>query len=375
MRRHAGYPLCVAAVLLALAGCSTEQRSAAPQPPAIRGLSLETVRQVEEADSLEVSGTVRSRTSAQVSARIPGTVSMLSVSEGDRVRAGQLLGMLESREQAAQAVGAVAALDEAQRALDEARARRTLADATFERFTKLYEEQALTRQEFETRQTERELAHQAVARAEARLRQSREQAAAAGAVADYRRLVAPISGIVTARQVSLGATVFPGQPLLVIDDEAAYRLELAIPESQSRSIRVGSRVTMAFDALGTTAEGRISEIVPAGDPASRTVLARVPLRHDAVRSGMFGRGSVVLSTTTPIISLPRTAVFERGSLTGVWVVEKDDLLRMRLVKTGRIRNDRIEILAGLATGERIVATGLAKVVEGGRFIPSSGGTP
>lgn len=374
MSRHAGC-LLLAAALLTLAGCGNDRRRVPPPPPVVQGLTLAVVHHRNEPDTLEVSGTVRSRTSAQVSARIPGTVGMLSVSEGDRVRSGQLLGRLESLEQTARAVGASAALDDARSALDEALARQKLADVTFERFQKLHEEQALTRQEFETRRTERELAHKAVARAEARLRQSRELAAAADAVADHRLIVAPISGIVTARQVSLGATVFPGQPLLVIDDEHTYRLELAIPESRAGAVRIGSRVTMAFDALGTQVTGTISEIVPAADPAGRTVTARVPLRLAGVRSGMFGRGSVALATATPVISVPRNAVVERGSLTSVWVAGDDDILRMRLVKTGRIRGERIEILTGLADGERIVTAGSERALEGARITPSPGGTP
>ncbi|MBV5337029.1 MAG: biotin/lipoyl-binding protein, partial [Deltaproteobacteria bacterium] len=73
---------------------------------------------------LDSVGTVRARTSALVSARIPGTVSILHVREGDRVRKGQLLGQLESQENLAQATGAVAAIDEAKRGLEEAQARR-----------------------------------------------------------------------------------------------------------------------------------------------------------------------------------------------------------------------------------------------------------
>jgi RND family efflux transporter, MFP subunit len=324
-------------------------------------------------ETLDVVGTVRARTSALVSARISGTVSVLHVREGDRVRKGQLLGQLDSKENLAQATGAVAAIDEAKRGLEEAQARQKLADSTFGRFKRLYDEQALTRQEFDTRQTERELAHQAVARAEARLRQTQEASRAAGAMADYTKIVAPISGIIVAKQADLGSTVFPGQPLMTIDDEGSYQLELAIPESQVRAVHAGTPVQVQIDATGSSFSTRVTEVVPSSDPASRTYTAKVAVPQKGVRSGMFGRGSIALGSSVKGVRVPRSAVFERGALTAVWSVGTDEVIRMRLVKTGRIAGDSIEILSGLSDGDRIVTAGMEKAIDGARLQTAPGG--
>lgn len=360
---------------LALGGCGDKTKAAAPQPQLISGLTLATVAPADLPETLDVVGTVRARTSALVSARIPGTVSVLRAREGDRVTKGQLLGQLDSQENVAQAVGALAAVDEAKRGLEEAQARKKLADATFVRFKKLYDEQALTRHEFETRQTEQELAHQAVARAEARLRQVQESGRAAGAVADYTRIVAPISGVIVAKQADLGATVFPGQPLFTIDDEGSYQLELSVPESHAQAMRPGMQVQVTIDALGKALNSKISEVVPASDPSSRTFIAKVALPAQGVRSGMFGRGSIRLDGTVKGILAPRPAVFERGALTAVWAVDSNDIVRMRLVKTGRLFGERVEIISGLTAGDRIVVAGMEKAVDGGRIEPASGGKP
>lgn len=360
---------------LTLSGCSDTGVQAPSAPPVVTGLTLTTITVQELPETLDVVGTVRARTSALVSARIPGTVSLLQAREGDRVRKGQLLGQLDSHENVAYATGAVAAIDEAKRGLEEAQARQKLADATFSRFKVLYDEQALTRQEFETRQTERDLARQAVARAEARLRQTQEAARAAGTVADFTRIIAPISGIIVAKQADLGATVFPGQPLFTIEDEAGYQLELAIPESHLRSVKTGTAVQIAIDAVGSSFTGRISEVVPASDPGSRTFLAKVSTPGHGIRSGMFGRGSIALDSRVKGVKVPKTVVFERGALTAVWAVGGDDMVRMRLVKTGRVTGDQIEILSGLQDGDRVVTAGLDKAVDGARLQQPTGGKP
>lgn len=368
-RSTAGSLLFAAIIALSLNGCSSESghKASTPVQPLVSGLTVTTLMAETLPETLDVVGTVSARTSAMVSARIPGTVSVLHVREGDRVRKGQLLGQLDSQENMALATGAIAAVDEAKRGLEEAQARHKLTEATFARFKKLYDEQALTRQEFDTRQTELELAQQGVARAQSRLRQVQEAARAAGAVADYTRIVAPISGVVVAKQINLGATVFPGQPLITIDDEGSYQLELAVPESRLRDVRTGTAVQVTIDATGSQFAARVTEVVPTSDPASRTFVAKVPVVQRGVRSGMFGRGSIALGTSVKGIRVPGAAVFERGALTAVWVVGSDDVVRMRLVKTGRTQGNQVEILSGLTAGDRIVTAGMEKAVDGAKL--------
>lgn len=291
---------------------------------------------------------------------------MLKVREGERVRKGQLLARLDAQESGATGAAAVAGSEEAQRALDEALARKRLADVTFDRYQRLYKEQAVTRQEFDTKQTEQEVAVQGVARAQARYRQAREGARAASRMADYANIVAPISGIVTVKQVDLGSTVFPAQPLMTIDDEGSYLLELALPESLATQVKVQAPVQVTLDALSATFSARIAEIVPSSDPQSRTFIAKVPLDRKGVTPGMFGRASISLGSTANGILIPEHAVMVRGALTLVWVVDQGTIARMRLVKTGKIVGGKVEILSGLSDGERVVVSGAEKVGEGAR---------
>jgi membrane fusion protein, multidrug efflux system len=351
------------------AGCSKKHDAAKAEnaPVAVvKGVSLETVKIVAVPELLDVVGSVRARTSAVVSTRIPGSISVLRVREGDRVRKGQLLAQLDAQENQAAAAVATAAIDEAHRGVDEAMSRKKLADTTFDRYQNLFKEQAVSRQEFDVRQTEKDMAAQGVARAESRLKQAQEGAKASTTMSDYTRIIAPISGIIASKQADLGATVFPGQPLMTIEDDGSFQLELALPESVATKVKPGTSLQVTLDALGSSFAARIAEIVPTADPASRTFVAKIALNQKGLKSGMFGRGAISLGTSVNGITVPKKAVIDHGALTSVWALDKENIARMRIVKVGRESGERVEILSGLSEGDRVVVTGALKVTEGAR---------
>ena len=362
--------LLILAAVISLAGCGGKKHDAAQKAtaavPVVSGAATETIKSASIPETLDVVGTVRARTSALVSTRIPGVISQMKVREGDRVKKGQLLAILDAPENQATAAMATAGIEEAQRGLDEARSRKKLAETTFERYQKLFNEQAVSRQEFDVKQTDKDLAVQGVARSEARLSQAREGSRAASTMAGYTRIIAPISGIITSKQADLGASVFPAQPLLTIEDEGSYLLELAIPESMASKVLPGASVQVTLDAAGLTFAAKIAEIVPSADPASRTFTAKINLSQKGLKSGMFGRASLTLGTSVNGLLLARKAVVERGALTSVWTLGTDNIARMRLVKTGKTVGDKVEILSGLSDGERVVVSGAEKVTEGSK---------
>lgn len=353
-------------ILTMVSGCGGK----APEGPpggataAIRGVTLETMREEVVTDRIEAVGTVKARNSAVIAARIAGTVTTLLVREGDRVSRGKLLLTIEAAEGSAGAAGAQAAVEEAKRSLDEARARKRLADATFERYRNLFQEQAVTRQEFEGKEMEKEVAGQGAARAEARLARAREEARSAGAVAGYSRVTAPLAGIVTSKAAEAGMTVFPGTPLVTLEEEGHYRLEASLPESLMGRAKPGDAVSVAIDGIGAL-DGKVAEVVPAADPASRTITVKIDINAKGLRSGIFGRAYFPGSTRQGLL-VSKSAVVERGALTSVWVVGKDNVARMRLVKAGQKVGERVEIVSGLTDGERVIVNGVDKVVDGAR---------
>ncbi|GFO67327.1 RND transporter [Geomonas limicola] len=356
----------LALILLAALGCSKSNPEAAQQkaPVLVRGATVAALAQEQIPELQEAVGTVRARNSAVVAARLSGTVSAVQVREGERVPKGKVLVTIEAAESGAAAAGAQAAVEEAQRGVDEARSRKRLAEATFERYRKLYAEQALTRQEFEERQMEQEVAQQGLARAEARLRQTRESARAAGTVAGYGKVTSPIAGVVVAKPVEAGQTVFPGTPLITVEGDGGYRLEVAAAEGLLGKVKPGDQVTL--DLEGAPAAGRVSEIVPLVDPASRTFLVKIDLSGKALRAGAYGK-AYFRTGSRQGIAVPAKAVVERGALTSVWVVGQGGIARLRLVKLGKTIGGKVEVLSGLNAGERIVVAGAEQVSDGARL--------
>jgi len=347
-----GTVLLLAALLAAsVSGCSDKSNEGQESHALVTGLTLEKTVLVSVPEQFEASGTVKAKNAAQLAARISGTVSEIHAREGDRVQRGSLLVTLAALESTAGATGAA-------HAVEEALARKKLADVTYERFARLYREQAVTEQELDTRRAERDMADQSLAR-------TREAARAAAAVAGYTRITAPMSGVVTARMVDPGSTVFPGMPIMTIEEEGRYRLELAVPESLQGKLALGTSVPVFLDGGNGNSTGTVVEIVPRVDPVSRTFTVKLDIPAKGMHSGQFGRALLPVAEKQGLL-VPKKAVLERGQLTFVWVVDDGGIARMRLVKPGTVTADRIEILAGLSAGERIVVGGMEKVTDGAR---------
>lgn len=368
MRSAIGICLFSAGVLAGASGCGEKVKTGggAETQPVVTGVSVQSIGVAAIPEQIEAVGTVKARNSSVIAARLPATVSAIYVREGEWVPKGKLLATLEATEVAAGAAGARASVDEAKRGLEDAQARKKLAEVTFERYQKLYQEQAVTQQEFDVRKTEKDVAQQGVAGAEARLAQARQGAKSAGSMAGYLRITAPFAGVVTGKQAEVGMTVFPGMPLLTVEEQGNFRLEVAAPESLLGKVKPGDGVQVAIDGGGAAVTGRVAEVVPAVDPASRTFTVKVDISGSGVRSGSYGRALFPVGMRRGLL-VPKSAVVERGALTSVWVVDKDNVARMRLVKVGQALDSRVEVLAGLSAGERIVTAGMERVVDGAKI--------
>src|SRR5262249_31444373 len=155
---------------------------------------------------------------------------------------------------------------------------------------------------------------------------------------------------------SAGDTVMPGQPLLVLEAPGALRFEARVPETAVDRVALGASVPVRLDGLDRDLEGTVAEIQPSSDDATRTRLAKIELpATPGPRPGRFGR-LLLASGASLAVSVPVEAVVRHGQLEVVFVVDSG-VARLRLVRSGRERDGRLEIAAGLSGDERIVRSG------------------
>ena len=195
-------------------------------------------------------------------------------------------------------------------------------------------------------------------------RQAKADVAVAEVQVGYARVISPINGVVITKHAEVGSLAAPGTPLLTIED-SNYRLEAAVEESQLRNIRLGASAIVTIDALGAEEmSGRVVEIVPVADPASRSYTVKIDIPGKSLlRSGLFGKARFV-SGDRQILAIPNKAIVQRGQLSYVYVVDASGIARMRLITLGKQSGDRVEVLSGLSNGERIVSDGASLNREG-----------
>jgi len=379
---HSGYLVVLSALTIG-GGCSAHaERSAADGPPLTVSIVQAAVTDLPE--SFESGGVVRSRLTASIASRVMAPVATVHVRAGDRVRRGAPLVSLDSRELAAgtaQAKAAwTAAIDNALAAESDIRASESavrLARVTHDRIKTLYDTRSATAQELDQ-------AVAALAGAEAQLAGGQSRASAASAArsaaeasvraADvalsYAVLAAPFDGVVAERLVDPGSMAMPGAPLVVVEDPSAFRLDVQLDEVRAARIAVGQAVDVRVDGSGSGwAPARIME-VGRMDPASHNFLVKIDLTgHGALRSGAFVRARFS-GPARSALTVPETALVRRGQLTFVFAIGQDGAARLRPIVAGVPARDRVEVLAGLKTGDLLVSSPPSSLTDGTRVTGS-----
>jgi multidrug efflux pump subunit AcrA (membrane-fusion protein) len=376
--------------------CAKKQQTSTPAT-IVQGVKVNVAKTTSVDDFYEAVGTVRARNSSVIAARIMGNIIKLHVREGDRVHAGQSLVEIENREAGTQIAKAQAGVRESTEALDEVRrniraaesakagaqANQKLARSTFNRYQTLFQRQSVSPQEFDEVRTKLEIATAESERADrmlqaarskqdqmlARIDRANADVSGARIYAGYSRLVSPINGVVVSKQADVGTMAMPGTPLLTIENDSSYELELAVEESQLSKIHLHDQARVEIEAVGAKElTCSVVEIVPAADPNSRSYTVKVALPNIAgaqLRSGLYGKARFI-SGQRQALAIPQKAVTQRGQLTSVFVVDQSGVARMRLIKTGKSFGDSIEVLSGLMDGEQIVVDAPSWLQDGVR---------
>jgi len=342
--------------MLLAAGCNDEKKVEAVTTETVGALPTVTVERATLPSYYEAVGTVRPAQSAQLASQVMGSLIRVNVREGDRVSRGQVLAVVDDSQTRASVERASAGQSAAQQEIAAAEANYALAESTQKRYQTLYEKKSVSPHEFDEVNSRLQAAR---ARLEA-ARAGRAGADAAFAQArtsqGFTQVRAPFAGIVTAKLSETGNLAAPGTPLFVIEDTSSFRLEATVDEGGISAVRLGQSVPVMLDAIGNQPiTGKVAQILPAADPASRTFVVKIQLpKGPAVRSGLFGRARFPVGSREGL-RVPSTAIVARGSMQAVYVLGSDQIASLRYVTLGQPEGNSIEVLSGLDTGERIVS--------------------
>jgi RND family efflux transporter MFP subunit len=237
----------------------------------------------------------------------------------------------------------------------------------------LHEKDSATRAELDEATAVLAAAEARVAGAAARVAEAEQGIAAAKAAeeaatvgASYTVLAAPFDGVVSARFADPGSLAGPGVALLAIDDASGYRLEARIDESHARLAVPGAEAEVRIDrdAADTWQRARITEVA-AVDPSRHSFLVKLSLPDGIadVSSGQFGRVRLE-GPPRRVLSVPAATVVRRGQLAFTFALVSNGAARLRMVSVGDANADRIEILAGLVDGDRVVVGPSAGLQDG-----------
>jgi len=337
----------------ALAACG---ESPPPSPPAQASPAPKTaaaeIRDIALTTSAEaVIEAVRQST---VSAQIAGRIVDLRFDVGDYVKKGQVIARIDERAVTQAEAASVAQVSEAQAALANARAQ-------YERSKQLLEQRFISQAALDS-------AEAAYKAAQARVTALLAGAGAAATERSFATLVAPYSGVVSARHVELGEMASPGRPIMTGFDPSTLRVVATVPQAQVAAIRAGGKARIEVPSAGRWIEVKAMTIVPAADPRTHTTQIRLELPEDVrgIYPGVYARAHFVVGTAARLL-VPRAAVVRRSEVTAVYVVGPDGRPRLRQVRLGTAGDEQsVEVLAGLKPGERVALEPITTAIKEAR---------
>jgi RND family efflux transporter MFP subunit len=366
---------------LLLSGCGSEIRTQAAgnaTAPAIR-VTTAPVEMQDWGGKSEATGTVRARTAAVLSSRVSGYVREVAVRVGEHVREGQRLIELDAKEldvavRRAEAAEAEvrSSIPEAESGVAAAKANLDMAQTTFRRMESLAAQRSISNQELDeasarlkSAQAGYEMARARRVQLDSRMAQMEQEIRGARIQRGYTAILAPFAGIVTERRIEPGSLATPGAPLLTVERDNGLRLEAPVDESHAGPVKLGESVEVAIDALDRRVSGRVTEIEPSVDAASRAYVVKIELPAlTNLRSGMFGR-AWFRGATQQAVTVPAAALVSRGQLQTVFVVE-NGVARDRLITLGERSAGRVAVLSGLHAGETVVSPPPVGLADGAR---------
>lgn len=336
----------LAAALLAQAmasGCSPKPGGGGFKPPPMP-VETGTARVGPIADRFEAVGTIEGVNAVTVVSEIDGIVKALPFREGEMIAEGSPIATLDDGQLRAESDRAAAVRDQSR--------------STYLRVKSIVDQNAGSAEDLDNASSDLKVAEANLAVARARLAKA--------------HIVAPFTGLVGARRVSVGTFMRAGSPITDLADSRTLKVTFSAPERFMSNLRRGSEVDISTPAFpGEALRGRVDVVEPMVDAVSRStrLTAKVPNSGGRFRPGMSATVSAVLSQRNKAILIPSEAVFAEGDQSFVYAIKPDTTVARTAVTLGTRTASEVEVLSGLSAGTMVVRTGQQKLFDTARIIP------
>jgi RND family efflux transporter MFP subunit len=345
-------------------------------------------------NTLTIAGEFKPFQDVDVHAKVAGYIRTIYVDVGDHVKEGQTLAVLEIPELAAELAGADASVrrsrEEIRRAQSDVERAKSAHDAAHSACTRLQQAAAsraglVAQQELDDSRAKDLEAEAQVASAQAALSAAQQQLQVAeanqkqyNALSNYSRITAPFAGVITNRYADTGALIAAGTssstqaiPVVRIAQISVLRLVLPIPESVAAQIHLGDPVKVHVQALNQDIEGKVSRFADSLDMQTRTMQTEIDCqnRDGHLIPGMYTESRLMLREKKNALTIPLEAVVRNGEDATVLAVEPQDTLGERHVMLGLEDGTAVEVLSGLADGDRVVIGNRSQFHSGQKIQP------
>jgi len=336
-------------VSLMFVACTKEKKE---QPEIAVNVRIATAEKKKIQPYLETTGTLKANEEVAVSSEVDGIVRQIRVDEGSPVNKGTLL--VEINE-----IDYILDWKRSEAALKQAEANLANAKAEYKRKNTLYQEELITRQQFDDITTKIALAEAEIDRAKATLSISKEKLT-------RTKVYSPLNGAVKEKRVSVGDYVRNGTPLLQLITINPLKLNFTISEKDAASIKIGQEVAFSVDSYADKQfKGRVSLLYPNVEEKTRTLQAEalVPNADHLLKPGYFARTLIYTAAPREVVLAPITALLYDNAVIRIFVVDGDKA-RERVIKIGGKYGEFVEVLEGLKEMEQIVVIGQNNLSEG-----------
>lgn len=343
--RSTGTWLALVVGVLSSAGCDGSSGSKNVFEPKLPVVEIQSVAAETLTNTVELLGQLEAEEIVTVRPEIPGIIASIGFTEGEPVTSGQVLFTLRDGEQRAR--------------LHQAQARLHQVEEVHARTLQLKRDDISSIAQLDAARADLEAARAVVEIAEVELERT--------------RIKAPFDGVAGARGVSLGASVDEDKDLVEIQAVDRVQLVFTLPEQIVPLVRVGLPFELTVAPYpGETFPGEISFVSPGLNPLNRRILVKglVPNPDHKLRPGYFARIETDIGTHENVIALPEDAVVYGASGPFVWRVDDDDMAQRVEVELGLRQTGRVEVVAGLVPGDRVVVAGTNKLTAGGKVKPA-----